>query len=53
MQTVAPERFRTVMGHFATGVTVVTAHSDRAPGTPDQVRGTGSHAEAVTGLLTP
>jgi flavin reductase (DIM6/NTAB) family NADH-FMN oxidoreductase RutF len=27
MQTVAPERYRTVMGHFATGVTVVTANS--------------------------
>ena len=31
MQTVAPERYRTVMGHFATGVTVVTAHSDHGP----------------------
>jgi flavin reductase (DIM6/NTAB) family NADH-FMN oxidoreductase RutF len=31
MRTVAPERFRAVMGHFATGVTVVTAHSERGP----------------------
>ena len=31
MQTVAPERYRTVMGHFATGVTVVTANSDHGP----------------------
>jgi flavin reductase (DIM6/NTAB) family NADH-FMN oxidoreductase RutF len=31
MKTVAPERFRTVMGHFATGVTVVTATSGDGP----------------------
>ena len=31
MRTVAPERFRTVMGHFATGVTVVTADSPNGP----------------------
>ena len=31
MQTVAPERYRTVMGHFATGVTVVTANSEHGP----------------------
>jgi 3-hydroxy-9,10-secoandrosta-1,3,5(10)-triene-9,17-dione monooxygenase reductase component len=31
MQTVAPERFRAVMGHFATGVTVVTAHGPYGP----------------------
>jgi 3-hydroxy-9,10-secoandrosta-1,3,5(10)-triene-9,17-dione monooxygenase reductase component len=31
MQTVAPERYRTVMGHFATGVTVVTANSVHGP----------------------
>ena len=31
MRTVAPERFRAVMGHFATGVTVVTAHSEHGP----------------------
>jgi hypothetical protein len=34
-------------------VVLVTAYSDRAPGTPDQVHSTGSHATAVTGLLTP
>jgi flavin reductase (DIM6/NTAB) family NADH-FMN oxidoreductase RutF len=31
MRTVAPERFRTVMGHFATGVTIVTADSPDGP----------------------
>jgi flavin reductase (DIM6/NTAB) family NADH-FMN oxidoreductase RutF len=31
MRTVAPERFRAVMGHFATGVTVVTAQSEHGP----------------------
>lgn len=31
MRTVAPERFRAVMGHFATGVTVVTAHGPEGP----------------------
>jgi 3-hydroxy-9,10-secoandrosta-1,3,5(10)-triene-9,17-dione monooxygenase reductase component len=31
MRTVAPEHFRAVMGHFATGVTVVTAHSANGP----------------------
>jgi 3-hydroxy-9,10-secoandrosta-1,3,5(10)-triene-9,17-dione monooxygenase reductase component len=31
MRTVAPERFRVVMGHFATGVTVVTAHGADGP----------------------
>lgn len=31
MDTVAPTRFRTVMGHFATGVTVVTAPGKRGP----------------------
>jgi len=31
MRTVAPERFRAVMGHFATGVTVVTADSPDGP----------------------
>ena len=31
MRTVAPERFRAVMGHFATGVTVVTAQSPSGP----------------------
>ncbi|WP_037410063.1 flavin reductase family protein [Candidatus Solirubrobacter pratensis] len=31
MRTVAPERFRAVMGHFATGVTVVTATSANGP----------------------
>jgi flavin reductase (DIM6/NTAB) family NADH-FMN oxidoreductase RutF len=31
MRTVAPERFRAVMGHFATGVTVVTAEHPDGP----------------------
>ena len=31
MRAVAPERFRTVMGHFATGVTVVTASGANGP----------------------
>jgi 3-hydroxy-9,10-secoandrosta-1,3,5(10)-triene-9,17-dione monooxygenase reductase component len=31
MHIVEPQRFRDVMGHFATGVTVVTAHSDQGP----------------------
>jgi flavin reductase (DIM6/NTAB) family NADH-FMN oxidoreductase RutF len=31
MQTVAPERFRTVMGNLATGVTVITADSPNGP----------------------
>ena len=31
MDTVAPQRFRAVMGHFTTGVTVVTATSDAGP----------------------
>jgi flavin reductase (DIM6/NTAB) family NADH-FMN oxidoreductase RutF len=31
MRTVAPERFRAVMGHFATGVTVVTAAGANGP----------------------
>jgi flavin reductase (DIM6/NTAB) family NADH-FMN oxidoreductase RutF len=31
MRTVAPERFRAVMGHFATGVTVVTARGTDGP----------------------
>jgi 3-hydroxy-9,10-secoandrosta-1,3,5(10)-triene-9,17-dione monooxygenase reductase component len=31
MRTVAPERFRAVMGHFATGVTVVTAPGADGP----------------------
>ena len=31
MQTVAPQRFREVMGHFTTGVTVVTANSEAGP----------------------
>jgi 3-hydroxy-9,10-secoandrosta-1,3,5(10)-triene-9,17-dione monooxygenase reductase component len=31
MRTVAPERFRAVMGHFVTGVTVVTAQSPNGP----------------------
>ena len=32
METVAPQRFRAVMGHFATGVTVVTANGALRPG---------------------
>jgi flavin reductase (DIM6/NTAB) family NADH-FMN oxidoreductase RutF len=31
METVAPQRFREVMAHFTTGVTVVTANSDTGP----------------------
>ena len=31
MKEVAPERFRSVMGHFATGVTVVTAGTPEGP----------------------
>jgi 3-hydroxy-9,10-secoandrosta-1,3,5(10)-triene-9,17-dione monooxygenase reductase component len=31
MQTVAPQRFRAVMGHFTTGVTVVTAATPDGP----------------------
>ncbi len=31
MREVGPERFRAVMGHFATGVTVVTASSSDGP----------------------
>lgn len=31
METVAPQRFRAVMGHFTTGVTVVTANSESGP----------------------
>ena len=31
MREVGPERFRSVMGHFATGVTVVTAGSPEGP----------------------
>jgi 3-hydroxy-9,10-secoandrosta-1,3,5(10)-triene-9,17-dione monooxygenase reductase component len=31
MREVGPERFREVMGHFATGVTVVTAHAAEGP----------------------
>jgi len=31
MDTVAPQRFRAVMGHFTTGVTVVTASSEFGP----------------------
>ena len=31
METVAPQRFRAVMGHFATGVTVVTANGTSGP----------------------
>jgi flavin reductase (DIM6/NTAB) family NADH-FMN oxidoreductase RutF len=31
VRAVAPERFRDVMGHFATGVTVVTASDDDGP----------------------
>jgi 3-hydroxy-9,10-secoandrosta-1,3,5(10)-triene-9,17-dione monooxygenase reductase component len=31
METVAPQRFRAVMGHFTTGVTVVTANSEAGP----------------------
>ncbi|WP_028063215.1 flavin reductase family protein [Solirubrobacter soli] len=31
MDTVAPQRFRAVMGHFTTGVTVVTATAEAGP----------------------
>jgi 3-hydroxy-9,10-secoandrosta-1,3,5(10)-triene-9,17-dione monooxygenase reductase component len=31
MRAVAPARFRAVMGHFATGVTVVTAQAEHGP----------------------
>jgi flavin reductase (DIM6/NTAB) family NADH-FMN oxidoreductase RutF len=31
LRPVGPDRFRAVMGHLATGVTVVTATSDRGP----------------------
>ena len=31
MELVAPQRFRAVMGHFTTGVTVVTANSESGP----------------------
>jgi flavin reductase (DIM6/NTAB) family NADH-FMN oxidoreductase RutF len=31
METVAPQRFREVMAHFTTGVTVVTANSENGP----------------------
>jgi flavin reductase (DIM6/NTAB) family NADH-FMN oxidoreductase RutF len=31
METVAPQRFRAVMGHFTTGVTVVTANAESGP----------------------
>jgi 3-hydroxy-9,10-secoandrosta-1,3,5(10)-triene-9,17-dione monooxygenase reductase component len=31
METVAPQQFREVMGHFTTGVTVVTANSRSGP----------------------
>jgi flavin reductase (DIM6/NTAB) family NADH-FMN oxidoreductase RutF len=31
MKNVAPQRFRAVMGHFATGVTVITAHGPEGP----------------------
>jgi flavin reductase (DIM6/NTAB) family NADH-FMN oxidoreductase RutF len=31
MQTVPPQQFRDVMGHFTTGVTVVTAHAASGP----------------------
>ncbi len=31
MEIVAPQRFRAVMGHFTTGVTVVTANSEAGP----------------------
>ncbi|MEA2134689.1 MAG: 3-hydroxy-9,10-secoandrosta,3,5(10)-triene-9,17-dione monooxygenase reductase component, partial [Solirubrobacteraceae bacterium] len=42
MKTVEPDRFRTVMGHFATGVAVVTVD---APGGPQ-----GMTANAVASL---
>jgi flavin reductase (DIM6/NTAB) family NADH-FMN oxidoreductase RutF len=31
METIAPQRFRAVMGHFTTGVTVVTANAPAGP----------------------
>ncbi len=42
MREVGPERFRAVMGHFATGVTVVTATGPEGP--------VGMTANAVTSL---
>jgi flavin reductase (DIM6/NTAB) family NADH-FMN oxidoreductase RutF len=42
MREVGPERFRSVMGHFATGVTVVTAAGAAGP--------VGMTANAVTSL---
>ncbi len=42
MRAVEPERFRSVMGHFATGVTVVTASTADGP--------VGMTANAVTAL---
>jgi flavin reductase (DIM6/NTAB) family NADH-FMN oxidoreductase RutF len=42
MRAVEPERFRSVMGHFATGVTVVTASTADGP--------VGMTANAVTSL---
>jgi flavin reductase (DIM6/NTAB) family NADH-FMN oxidoreductase RutF len=42
MREVGPERFRAVMGHFATGVTVVTASSPEGP--------VGMTANAITSL---
>ena len=42
MREVGPERFRSVMGHFATGVTVVTAQTADGP--------VGMTANAVTSL---
>ena len=40
--TVAPDQLRTAMGHFATGVTIVTAHDGRRP--------LGSTANAVSSV---
>jgi flavin reductase (DIM6/NTAB) family NADH-FMN oxidoreductase RutF len=31
LQPLGPDRFRTVMGHFATGVAVITAHAEAGP----------------------
>ena len=42
MREVGPERFRSVMGHFATGVTVVTVGTSEGP--------VGMTANAVTSL---
>jgi flavin reductase (DIM6/NTAB) family NADH-FMN oxidoreductase RutF len=42
MRDVGPEQFRSVMGHFVTGVTVVTAHTPEGP--------VGMTANAVTSL---